>query len=262
MFPLRVRSYYSLLQGTASPGALCRRAKELGFTGLAMTDRDNLYGLWDFLKACKREGIRPIVGAEISDPVSGEIITCLVQNKSGYTHLCTLLTKRHMDKTFSLKDSLPPFSDGLLVLCRDRNLLEKYLGMGVQVVADIGAQPTAIGRSLRIFAKEHGIVAVATPDSDLRGKEDQQLHSLLRAVRKSSTISRVMQPGSGPHVNWLAGEEEYLRRCAIWPEVVEATEKQVWLVLPPKPGDGKIEEGEERLAATLSYMSCAFPQMG
>ncbi|MFC1579795.1 NHLP leader peptide family RiPP precursor [Thermodesulfobacteriota bacterium] len=45
-------------------------------------------------------------------------------------------------------------------------------------------------------------------------------------------------------------------------KVVEATENQVWLVLPPKPGDGKIEEGEERLAATLSYMSCAFPQMG
>ncbi len=70
MFPLRVRSYYSLLQGTASPAALCRRAKELGYSGLAMTDRDNLYGLWDFLKACRREGLRPIIGAEISEPGS------------------------------------------------------------------------------------------------------------------------------------------------------------------------------------------------
>lgn len=45
-------------------------------------------------------------------------------------------------------------------------------------------------------------------------------------------------------------------------KVVEATEKQAWLVLPPKPEDGEIETGEERLAATLSYMSCGIPQIG
>ncbi|SDL52897.1 NHLP leader peptide domain-containing protein [Maridesulfovibrio ferrireducens] len=37
---------------------------------------------------------------------------------------------------------------------------------------------------------------------------------------------------------------------------VEATEKQAWLVLPPKPGKGCIEAGEERLAAILS--SCCY----
>ena len=31
--------------------------------------------------------------------------------------------------------------------------------------------------------------------------------------------------------------------------VVEATEKQVWMVLPPKPEEGKIEEGAERISA-------------
>ena len=36
--------------------------------------------------------------------------------------------------------------------------------------------------------------------------------------------------------------------------VVEATDKQAWMVLPPKPADGKIEEGESRLAA--SGLSC------
>ncbi len=98
MFPLRVRSYYSLLQGTASPSALCRRAKELGYTGLALTDRDNLYGLWDFLKGCRREGLRPIVGAEVSEPGSGQVITCLVQNQEGYANLCRLLTQQAYGK--------------------------------------------------------------------------------------------------------------------------------------------------------------------
>jgi DNA polymerase III alpha subunit len=102
MLPLRVRSYYSLLQGTGSPAALCRRARELGYSGLAMTDRDNLYGLWAFLQSCRREGLRPIVGAEISEPGSGKIVTCLVQDSQGYANLCTLLTRRHRAATFNL----------------------------------------------------------------------------------------------------------------------------------------------------------------
>ena len=44
-------------------------------------------------------------------------------------------------------------------------------------------------------------------------------------------------------------------------KVVEATEKQLWMILPPKPEKGSMEEGEERQAATLSYMSCAPPQI-
>ncbi len=225
MFPLRVRSYYSLLQGTASPAALCRRAKELGYSGLAMTDRDNLYGIWDFLKACRSEGLQPIVGAEISEPGTKTIITCLVQNEDGYSHLCTLLTKRHMDKTFSLADDVAPLTGGLLVLCRDHHLLQKYSELGVQVVADLGAQPSGVGRTLRAFAVEQGLVAVATADSDMAEDSDRQLYCLLQAVRAGSTISQVMQQETTETVNWLAGKDVYHEKFAIWPEVVEATVK-------------------------------------
>ena len=101
MFPLRVRSFYSLLQGTASPASLCCRARKLGFSGLAMTDRDNLYGLWEFLKACKKEKLRSVIGAEISEPGTGRIITCLVQNSKGYANLCTLFnTAAHSQKLY------------------------------------------------------------------------------------------------------------------------------------------------------------------
>jgi len=253
MFPLRVRSYYSLLQGTTSPAALCRRAKELGYSGLAMTDRDNLYGLWDFLKSCRREGLRPIIGAEISEPGSERIITCLVQNKDGYTNLCTLLTRRHMDKSFSFADDVVSLAAGLIVLCRDTGLLLHYKEQGVQAVADLGAQPNAIARSLRAFAGEHGLAAVVTADSDMGEKDDGQLSCLLRAVREKSTISCVMQQETATPLNWLAwlaDEETYTKRFAIWPEVVEATEKLAaactftgpgfGVVMPPwRGGDGR-----------------------
>ena len=69
MIPLVVRSHYSLMWGTASPRQICRAARRMGYARLALTDTDNLYGLWPFLAACRNEGITPIVGAEVTDPV-------------------------------------------------------------------------------------------------------------------------------------------------------------------------------------------------
>jgi DNA polymerase-3 subunit alpha/error-prone DNA polymerase len=63
MIPLTVRSNYSFMWGTAAVRQVCRAARRLGYTHLALTDTDNLCGLWPFLTACRREGLTPIVGA-------------------------------------------------------------------------------------------------------------------------------------------------------------------------------------------------------
>ena len=65
MVPLTVHSYYSLMWGTCSPEKICAVAKQRGYRRLAITDTDNLYGLWPFLKHCEQEDITPIVGAEV-----------------------------------------------------------------------------------------------------------------------------------------------------------------------------------------------------
>ena len=67
MVPLTVHSYYSLMWGTCSPEKICAVAKQRGYRRLAITDTDNLYGLWPFLKYCEHEDITPIVGAEVTD---------------------------------------------------------------------------------------------------------------------------------------------------------------------------------------------------
>ncbi|MFW2367894.1 MAG: PHP domain-containing protein, partial [Desulforhopalus sp.] len=225
MFALRVRSYFSLLQGTCSPAALCRLAKSLGYRGLAMTDRDNLYGLWDFLKGCRQEGLQPIVGAEISEPGSATTVTCLVRDKDGYTSLCKLLTKRHTQKKFTLATELPLLAGGLMVLCRDIGLFEHLFHHSVDVVADLGPRPGAVGRTLRNFAAGKKLAAVATVDSDLGTEKDVSLYWLLQAVREKSTISSVMEGAAVGQINWLAGEEQYRKNFAIWPEVLAATEE-------------------------------------
>jgi error-prone DNA polymerase len=82
--------------GTAPIPQLCRYARRMGYDSLALTDTDNLYGLWPFLAACRREGLTPIVGAELTDPRKDWRAVCLVADARGYRNLCRLITQRHM----------------------------------------------------------------------------------------------------------------------------------------------------------------------
>ena len=63
---LDARSYFSLKDGACSPEQLAYGAAELGMPAVAMTDRDGLYGVARFVKACADAGIRPILGASLT----------------------------------------------------------------------------------------------------------------------------------------------------------------------------------------------------
>ena len=141
MIPLTVRSHYSLMWGTAPIKQLCRHARRLGYDRLALTDTDNLYGLWPFLSACRREGITPIVGAEITDPHAPWRAVCLVAAEQGYSRLCRLLTRRHMAADFDLAADLPPLAAGLVVLTSNVDLLTRWHLAGVDVAAAMPRVP-------------------------------------------------------------------------------------------------------------------------
>ena len=63
--PLRVQSQWSLLDGVPSVPELVAHAASLGLPALALTDRNALYGAVEFVAACTRAGIFPVVGAGI-----------------------------------------------------------------------------------------------------------------------------------------------------------------------------------------------------
>jgi len=69
--PLRVHGHHSLLTGVDAPALLLERAASLGLSALALADVDSTAGWIDLLRAAEGTGVRPILGAEISDP-SGE----------------------------------------------------------------------------------------------------------------------------------------------------------------------------------------------
>ena len=61
---LHVHTQYSLLDGASRIDDLVERAKALGMDALAITDHGAMYGVVDFYKACKKQGIKPILGME------------------------------------------------------------------------------------------------------------------------------------------------------------------------------------------------------
>src|SRR5512142_2888964 len=79
---LHAASAFSFLEGASLPEVLVDRAAELGYSSLALVDRDGVYGIPRFHKAALTVGIRPIVGAELTiagtctwDPPSGGLRT-------------------------------------------------------------------------------------------------------------------------------------------------------------------------------------------
>ena len=61
---LHVHSDFSLLDASAKINDLVNRAKELGMRALALTDHGNMFGILKFEQACRKAGIKPIIGCE------------------------------------------------------------------------------------------------------------------------------------------------------------------------------------------------------
>jgi DNA-directed DNA polymerase III PolC len=224
MIPLTLRSHYSLMWGSTPVRQLCRRAKDLGYRKIALTDTDNLYGIWPFISACKEMGLTPIIGAEITDPNLPHRAVCLVKDKQGYQNLTQLLTRRHRDKDFSLKRDLPPFAKGLLILTQSPSLLAFWHEQNLDLAAALPQNPLSRNHPLCLIAKERKIPLAATPDNYFLTPGGFKLHTMLRAIDKNTCISRLAPSDLAPAGAFLASPDYYSRRFAPLPQAIENTE--------------------------------------
>lgn len=129
---LHVHSEYSLLDGAGRVEALAKKAKELHMDSIALTDHGVMYGVIPFYKACKEQGIKPIIGVE-AYIVNGDLnarpkreehkiyhLTLLAENYEGYQNLMRLTSVAHIDgfyyKPRINKDVLRQYAKGLIGL--------------------------------------------------------------------------------------------------------------------------------------------------
>ncbi len=118
---LRNHSHYSLLRALPKVPDLIKAAKNASMPAVALTDYSNMYGTIEFFSTCKKEGIKPIVGAEFTIKVDDRKyqLVLIAKNVDGYKNLMRITSIVNVDNPLSpiLTDEiLSTYASGLIVL--------------------------------------------------------------------------------------------------------------------------------------------------
>jgi error-prone DNA polymerase len=212
---LHCHTTWSLRDGVIPADVLPHLASEHGFDAVAMTDHDALTGAVRFTHAARDAGIKPIYGAELTLD-SGEHVTAIAQDKTGYANLCRLISGAHLaherDHPRTTFDAIAERAEGLFVLSGcERGQVARLAAAGRMPEAIDAAirWRKAIGDDYRIevfdhrgyghrtlrdrllgIADETGITAVATNDVHYPSAGDALTHELLHAIKDIVPLSK------------------------------------------------------------------------
>lgn len=258
---LHVHTGYSLLDGAAKIDGLVRRAKELGYDSLAITDHGVMYGVIEFYETCLREGIKPILGCEVYVSPGSRFDREVGKGDDRYYHL-VLLAENDLGYHNLSKIVTRGFTEGFYYKPRvDMEVLEKYhegiIALSACLAGEVatklrkgdydGAKETAI-RYRNIFgeenyflemqdhgipeqatvnagimrlSKELGIPMVVTNDSHYIYAEDWEAHDVLLCIQTNHKVQDENRMRYDGGQFYLKSKEEM---AELFPYALEALE--------------------------------------
>ncbi len=245
---LHTHSYYSLLDGSASPEALINRCLQLRFDTLALTDHNALYGAVEFYKLAKEAGIKPIIGAEIRIADDNCRLVALVENAAGYRNLCHLLSIGHLagghlqfqlplKELIRLKDGLIILSGGqegyLWKAVRTKKIAEaqRYCRQMKQIFGRkfcielqlYHANNTLVQLRMRDLAAQCRMAVVATNDVHFLDKKDWPLRQILHAIDENTLVDNITTAGN--EEQYLKSATEMTQLFKAFPQAIENTRR-------------------------------------
>ena len=142
---IHCKSNFSFLEGASHADELFERAKELGYSGLAVTDRNSLAGIVRGHAAAKEFQLPLIVGAELH-PVDGPPIVVWPSDRAAYGRLCRLLSRGRLRREKGACEihwqDIADLSDGLLAgLLLRQPVIDELPPADMQHFADDDAFP-------------------------------------------------------------------------------------------------------------------------
>ncbi|OQB12385.1 MAG: DNA polymerase III subunit alpha [Firmicutes bacterium ADurb.Bin193] len=261
---LHVHTAYSLLDGASRIDRLVRRARELGQKAVAITDHGVMYGVVEFYKAAKSEGIKPILGCEVyiaartlydktyEEDYKRSHLILLAKNNKGYKNLMKIVSKGHLEGFYVKprvdKPTLRKYSEGIIclsacvmgeipkaILNNDmdgaRLLIKEYTSIfGAEnfflEVQDHGlAEEAKINRALATLAKEYGIGLVATNDVHYIEKRDSSFQDVLMCIQTGKTVGDTERMRFEGEEYYLKSGEQMENLFSYFPEALENTVK-------------------------------------
>jgi DNA polymerase-3 subunit alpha/error-prone DNA polymerase len=221
---LGVRSCWSLLYGTAAVGAIVEQAARWGCRALAVSDRENLYGVHEFIEAAKEAGIRPIIAVEFLYRQAGlpsPSLFAFAIDRHGFSRLCTLVSSARTDSSFNIVTALSAGNAGLVVACGDAGTLEKLRVAVKHLYAAI--TPRSLGAIP--YARQHGLPLVVLEDSTFLSKDEMPVHAVLRAIALGKTVG-TLADGDCEHPDaFLRSPAELESMFSSWPQALQGSEE-------------------------------------
>ncbi|MBA2084217.1 Error-prone repair-like of DNA polymerase III alpha subunit [Dehalococcoides mccartyi] len=246
---LHCHSYYSFLDGASSLEELILKAKELGYTALALTDHNNLCGAMSFARLCKSLGIKGIIGAEITLEGSYHL-TLLAKDSQGYSNLCRFITEAYRQgdrrQPELPREYLAEHTEGLIALsgCTKGKLAElvnshksdeaarlikeyqEWFGVEnyfIEIQSNLVYGDVGRNRTLYQLSAQTGAKLVATGNVHYHQRERHQLQDCLVAIRHCQTLEeshRVRRPNSEFYLRTL---DELKEAFKDYPQALENT---------------------------------------
>jgi DNA-directed DNA polymerase III PolC len=187
---LHTHSWYSLLEGVTAPERLLARAASGGYTALALTDTNNLYGAVPFVEAAHRHGVRPLLGACLRQGPTHCV--ALVAERVGYRNLCRVLSRLHLQSA-PLADLLCQDADGLHLLVDDLDLARRLRdAFGARLWLEV-VRPSRHAREDELLAqgRQLGLHPIASPAAHFATAAEYPTFRLVTAVRRLTLLDQL-----------------------------------------------------------------------
>jgi DNA polymerase-3 subunit alpha len=225
---LHVHSEYSLLDGACRIKQLVQKVKALGQPAVAITDHGNMYGVVDFYKECKANGIKPIIGCEVYvaprtrfDKVhkidsSPYHLILLCKNRTGYQNLIKMVSAGYIEGFYNKPridhELLSQYHEGLICLSAclageiPRALRENNYEQAVETAR---FYQSLFGEDYYIELQDHGIrdqkrilpllqklstqlhiPMAATNDAHYINKEDAKTQAVLMCIQTNTVYGQ------------------------------------------------------------------------
>ena len=226
---LHVHTEYSLLDGSNKIKEYVARVKKLGMDSAAITDHGVMYGVIDFYKEAKAQGIKPILGCEVYvapgsrfDKEAGNNedryyhLVLLAENNEGYQNLMKIVSIGFIDGFYYKPrvdiETLETYHEGIIALSAClAGEIPRYIMRGMYEEACKSAlryqnifgknnfflelqdhgmpEQKQVNQSLLRMSREMGIELVATNDVHYTYAEDVKPHDILLCLQTGKRLS-------------------------------------------------------------------------